>query len=106
MAFAEFNQTLSGTRNAAGSYVNGVWVNGAPANISLACSVQPSTGKEILLLPEGRRTESAYTLRSVAEIKEGDKFTIFGDVHEVLKVQVWQNGIISHYLGVATRIQP
>ena len=106
MAFTEFNRTLTGSRNATGSYVNSVWVAGASSPLSLKASVQPSSDKELMLLPEGRRSESGYTLRSFSEIIEGDFFTIQGDIHEVLKVQIWQNGIISHYLGVATKVQP
>ena len=101
MAFEQFNQTLTGTRKSGGAYVNGVWTPSV-----IRSSVQPSSDKELKLLPEGRREDGAYTLRSKSEILEGDVFDIYGEDHEVTKRQVWQNGVIPHYLGIATKVQP
>ena len=105
--FAVFNQTVSGTRaSGAGDYdtPDGSYNPPARVAIGIQSSVQPSPDKELKLLPEGRRTDGAYSLRSATEIREGDIFSIYGNDHEVLKVQVWQNGIIPHYMAIAVRM--
>lgn len=104
MAFVEFNQTVTGVRRAAGTYVNGVFVPGAETPLSIESSVQPASEIELRLLPEARREDGAYSLRSESEIRNGDIFTLFGDEYEVLRLQVWQNGIIPHYLCIAVRM--
>lgn len=104
--FAEFNQTITGTRPATGSYVDGVWTAGADAALSIEASVNPSTAQELQLLPEGRRTDGAYTLCTETEVLEGDVFSIYGDDHEVIRRQVWQNGILPHYLAICVRMHP
>lgn len=105
MAFDEFNQTLTGIRPSGGGYVNGVWTPGPFDPITIGASVQPSNENELKLLPEGRRVDGAYSLRSFTEIKEKDIITIYGDDYEVLKVQSWLNGVINHYLAIAVRVQ-
>lgn len=104
MAFVEFNQTVNGVRRAAGTYVNGVFVPGAETPLSIESSVQPASEIELRLLPEARREDGAYSLRSESEIRNGDIFTLFGDEYEVLRLQVWQNGVIPHYMAVAVRM--
>lgn len=106
MAFGQFNSPLTGTRPAGGTYVAGFWTPAAPLPIAVQGSVQPARDEELALLPEGRRKDGAYTIRSFQEIQEGDVFVLFGASHEVLRRQVWQNGVISHYLGVAVRMHP
>jgi hypothetical protein len=106
MAFPQFDLLIPGTRKGAGAYTNGAWVPTAPGNISIRGSVQPASENELRLLPEGRREDGAYAIRSRSEIRTGDVFTIGGQAHEVLRAQVWQNGVIPHYLGIAVRVQP
>ena len=103
MAFGQFNTQVSGTRKSSGQYVDGVWVPTNGSSLSIAASIQPASENELKLLPQGRREGGAYALRSKSEIKEGDVFTLYGDAHEVVKRQVWQNGVLPHYLGVAVR---
>ena len=105
MAFTQFNQLITGSRKTIGTYVNGVWIEGAHVIISILTSVQPSNNLELQLLPEGRREQGAYTLRSTSEIINGDMFTINSEQYEVLGIQVWQNKVIPHYLAVAVRTQ-
>lgn len=103
MAFNQFNQVVTGERRAAGSYVSGVWVEGAVAALSIGASVQPASQNELKLLPQGRIEAGAYSLRSKTEILEGDIFVIGGERHEVIRRQIWQNGVLPHYLGIAVR---
>lgn len=105
--FAVFNKTVTGTRaSGSGDYntPDGSYNPPTRVTISIQSSVQPSPDKELKLLPEGRRTDGAYSLRSATEILEGDIFNIYGNDHEVLRVRPWQNGIIPHYLGIAVRM--
>jgi hypothetical protein len=106
MAFPQFDRLIPGTRKGAGVYTSGTWVPTAPTNISIRGSVQPASENELRLLPEGRREDGAYAIRSRSEIRTGDVFTIVGQAHEVIRAQVWQNGVIPHYLGIAVRVQP
>jgi len=123
MAFAQFNQPLSVTRDLGGSYVNGIWTPaevvwndggswddnlswGDPFPFTVYGSVQPSNENELNLLPEGRREDGAYTIRTRVELRAGDLVPIGDQDHEVIRRQVWQNGVIPHYVGIAVRVQP
>jgi len=106
MAFAQFNQSLSVTREPGGSYVDGVWAPGSPVTVQISGSVQPASENELKLLPEGRREDGAYAIRSLQELRAGDVVPIGGEDHEVVRRQVWQNGVIPHYVGIAVRVQP
>ena len=100
---SSFRQIVAGQRPGAGSYVDGVWTPGEPAPLSIRASVQPASENELKLLPEGRREDGAYALRTASEILMGDVFMIDGERHEIIKRQVWQNNVIPHYLGMAVR---
>lgn len=102
---SSFRQTVTGERPGVGSYIGGVWTPMTPAALSIRASVQPASENELKLLPEGRREYGAYALRTATLIMMGDVFLIGGERHEVIKRQVWQNGVIPHYLGVAVREQ-
>ena len=106
MAFGQFNQIITGTRKTTGEYVNGVWTPAVPAPLTIASSVQPTTGDDMQRLPEGRRIDAAYTLRSKSEIRNGDVFDLFGVDHEVVRVEPWQNGVIPHYMALTVAVQP
>lgn len=105
MAFAIFNQRVEGQRKHGGRYVGGVWYPGVTGPIVIGASVQPSPGKDLELLPEGRRTTGAYTLYAVEPLVVEDVFQLFGEAYEVLHAESWQNGIIPHYKAVAAKMQ-
>lgn len=105
MAFDIFNKTVTGTRKTGGAYVEGDWVPSPPVPLVLRTSVQPSPKKDLELLPEGRRESAAYSLFSKTEIQNGDIVVLFGENYEVLAVEIWQNGILPHYKGVAAKMQ-
>lgn len=98
-------KTLTLSRPAAGSYVNGVWVEGAVTQSFFEASVQPLAGKEIELLPEERRNTESYKLFTDTELltvntssrRNADIITIDGRNFEVYSVKSWQNTIINHY---------
>ena len=107
--FPEFSRTVTGTRQTPGAWADGIWVPGATVPISIFASVQPSSTRDreliLKLLPEGRREESSFKLRAAEEIRTGDRFDLYGTVHEVLSVQVWQSGVIPHFTALAVRMQ-
>ena len=107
--FAQFNQTLQGVRRGEGSYVMGKWVPGPEAPIVIRTSVQPVTNKDqeslVKRLPEGTRIASAFRLYTKDEIRELDILVIRGFRHEVMVLDVWDNGVLPHYKAIAVRMQ-
>lgn len=103
-------------RKAAGSYVNGVWVEGAETLILITASIQPTSGEEMLSLPEGRRNKKTYSLFTSTDINlivgstNPDQVQIFGERYEVVRVEPWQNnppvfGIVNHYKFYAQALE-
>ena len=93
-----FGQTVTVTRYAAGSYVNGTYVSGAISTFSAIMSVQPMTGRELLNLPEAQRTRNIvkgycptqlYTAQQSAS-KKADLVTVGTKTYEVQNVEHWQ----------------
>lgn len=105
MAFNVFNQTLTLQRTGPGGYTGGLWQEGTSGQVSIRSSVQPSSPKELQLLPEGRREAGAFTLYSKTEIRLEDVVMLFGDPYEILKVEIWQNRILPHYKAIAVKMQ-
>lgn len=106
--FEIFRVPVALYRKAAGTYVNGIWVEGVETTINITASIQPTTGEEMLSLPEGRRQRKTYSLftssrvYTVQDQTNPDQLVIFGERYEVIKVEVWQNnppvfGIVNHY---------
>ena len=94
---SSFGSTVTITRYAAGSYVNGSYVAGATSSISATMSVQPMNGRDLLLLPEGQRTRNflkgyssvvVYTADQAAS-KKADVVTVGSKNYEVHSVQEW-----------------
>jgi hypothetical protein len=104
--------SLTLTRYNAGSYINGLWVNGSTTTPVIQANVQPLKGEEILDLPEGQRDKKAITLYTASLIKapdesaqtRGDVFTFDGDTYEVKVVRKWSMGVRDHYQALACRV--
>ena len=103
-------------RKAAGTYVNGIFVEGAETLIIITASIQPTTGEEMLSLPEGRRDKKTYSLFTSTDINvivggaNPDQVLIFGERYEVVRVEPWQNrptvfGIINHFKFYAQALE-
>ena len=43
-----------------GSYVAGKWVKGTPVTTAIMATVQPASGRQLMDMPEGIRTEAKY----------------------------------------------
>lgn len=106
-------QSLTVTRYAGGSKVNGKWVEGTPSTFTINASVQPLTPKEIELLPEGRRAsgenyklyaDPSPILKTVSGDENPDKISIYSQDFEVFSIERWENSIISHIKYIVTRV--
>ena len=103
-------------RKAAGTYVNGIWVEGGETLIVITASIQPTTGEEMLSLPECRRNRKTYSLFTSTKINlistgtNPDQVEIFGERFEVVRVEPWQNnppvfGIVNHFKFFAQALE-
>lgn len=63
---------MTGLRFAAGSRVEGDWVSGASSPLSFTGSAQPSTPKEVQMIPAGERTKEAITVFSTLRLRASD----------------------------------
>lgn len=101
-------------RRAAGSYVNGDWMEGSTTEVVVQANIQPLKGYEILQLPESERTRvwwKVYSADVLRTAKEGshaaDEFIWKGDRYKIMKIDDWTSGmgILEHVRALATRIE-
>lgn len=103
-------------RQSLGSYVNGLWVPAGETLIVITASIQPTTGEEMLSIPEGRRDRKSYALFTSTDVNviaggsNPDQVQIFGERYEVVRVEPWQNnppvfGIVNHYKFYASALE-
>lgn len=78
------------TRTAVGSYNgSGIYVPGATSTFTISASIQPTSGRDLLALPEGQRTQENRTVYTETELKtrtpttDPDKISIDGETWEV-----------------------
>lgn len=114
--FEIFRVPLNVYRKNSGSYVNGVWVQVGETTIPITASIQPTTGEEMLSLPEGRRNRKTYSLFTSTKINlittstNPDQIDIFGERYEIIRVEPWQNnppvfGIVNHFKFYASALE-
>lgn len=91
----------------------------SPTIISATASVQP-LGKDVALVPEGRRDKAEFKFYTSTEIfgvttQNPDQITVLkapftGIVYEVININDWQNNsnfnVTNHYKFVALRLHP
>lgn len=97
-----------------------VTISNSPTIISATASVQPLEGKDVQLIPEGRRDRESYTMFTSTQIlgittQNPDQVTVLkgpftGLVFEVISIEDWQNNsnftIVNHYKYIAMRLAP
>ena len=105
--------TFSVKRYLAGTLNKGRYAESAESTFNITASKQPPTGKEMLLMPEGRRETETYILYTDTKLNpaiqggaNADRVIIDGDDFEVLKCETWQNDIINHYRATVQRRIP
>jgi len=94
------NETITITRKAAGSYVNGLYVDGAETVTSIAANVQPLSGSQILQLAEADRKRESWAIFTESEIRVNDLVTRGGKTYEVQRVEDFRNQPVPHYEGI------
>jgi len=111
-------RTLTGIRPTGAHDINGRWQESTTAGISFEASVQPLSSRELKSLPEGRKADASfrlytdYALKTVDEKtgKNADRVKIKDRSgaerwYEVISVEDWGNGIVSHYKAVVSLME-
>lgn len=98
--------TVVVTRRAAGGHVDGVWTPGAESTFTVRGSLQPLTGRELLVVPEGERGRARWALYTTTELQtadeaaatDADRVAWRGRSLVVVKVEDWSHmGRLAHY---------
>ena len=101
-----FRKPFSVKRTVAGSYVNGVYVEGAETTITIQASVQPVSGQDLVAIPEGRRASDMVKIYTDSDLfgqgdagsgQSPDRLTYRGADYEIYTKDVNQSGVINHY---------
>jgi len=111
-----FSRNFTLTQESTGSRVDGLWVDGTQVVTTLKGSIQPSTDKERLQLPEGERAMEAITVYinttdkdAISPIKVGstqtdsDIITVDSLDYAVRSVSRWHD--FGHLTAIATRLE-
>jgi len=99
-----------------GIYVKGRWEPGSTfTETQIVASIQPSTGKEREILPEGERTKEViriytkYGLRQPIEQQnvKGDRISYKGRSYEVRMVETWDFdwNDMAHFKALAVMVE-
>ena len=86
-------------RHAGGVYVEGVWTPTAPGSTTIKATIQPTSGKERINLPEGVRDSAKWTIWSREILANSDELTIKGETHIIL--HVWERDEGAFYRAIA-----
>ena len=108
---SQFRTPFLVIRKQPGSYVNGHWVNGTAELFEIQASVQPMSGKDMEMLPEGRRGSQAVKIYTSTQLRTVDdanpaEVQAFGSAFELVTVEPWQSNVISHYKCIGVRTGP
>jgi hypothetical protein len=101
--------TYTVTRTAQGVYTNGRYTPGATTTFPIVASIQPVTGRDLQLLPEGQHASESrivYTtteLRSRATANDPDTIAIDGEAWDVISFERWEAFGDTHWRGIAGR---
>lgn len=89
-----------------GEYVRGKWVEGEGVKTSFQGTWQPASGKQLELLPEGKRDGETYVCYAPIGIefttsdpvsgKGCDYVEINDRKFQVVRVSKWNNGVLPH----------
>jgi hypothetical protein len=101
---------------APGDWVKGSWVEGKPARTDFKGSWQAASGQALQVLPDGKRNREAYKVFAPIELDftaadeerkvSGDRIIWEGKEYEVSAAAKWNNGLISHWELICTRVPP
>ncbi len=114
--FEIFRIPLTIYRQGITTYVNGIPQTPSETAIAITASVQPTTGEEMLSIPEGRRNRKSYALFTSTKVEvihtgaNPDQIVIYGERYEIIRVEIWQNnppvfGNVNHYKFIASALE-
>lgn len=89
--------TYEVSRRAAATFLRGVAVPASPQTFAIRASVQPAGGKDLLRLPEGRRTNETRVIFTTTQLYTGDQgsayeadvVTVDGEGWEIQHCEDW-----------------
>lgn len=98
-------------RYGAGSYVNGFYQAGTVEELSIQGSLQPTRGKDTLVLPEGFRfrqsfnfySDDALTTASQVGLKLADRVLVDGVPFVVMTSEKWQGVDLPYSKAILVR---
>jgi hypothetical protein len=100
------------TRTAEGSRPNGRYTPGSASTFPIIASVQPVSGRELMILPEAQHVEEVRVVYTATEIKtrepgyEPDKVTIDGAAWTVIRAERWTYGAETYWRALVSRRAP
>lgn len=110
--------TYTVTRRARGRLVHGKITDGATTTVLITASVSPASGKDLLRLPEGRRTNESRVVFTTTELYTGgqvgsetqatyqaDRILIDGKDYEVSHVETWRDPVTQTSIGYRVVVQ-
>lgn len=105
------NGPFTVTRTAAPTYDKGRQVKGAGTTFDVDGCIQPLTDRELLILPEGKRTKETRKLYTDAVLypvgsAPGDRVSVDGEMFEVYSKSGYPGSDIPHYKYVLTKEAP
>lgn len=108
---SSFRQTFDVLKEAAGSYVNGIWVAGARTTGTILASIQPVVEQDLITAPEGRRMTDMIKVYTETDLQIGEEaFYLQPDIivwrgycYEITSQSVRQMNVINHYKYYATK---
>ena len=107
-----FRKPFTVKRNAAGGYVNGVYVEGAETTITIQASVQPVSGQDLVAIPEGRRASDMVKVYTSEDLfgqgdagtgQSPDRLVYRGKEYEIYTKEPNQMGVVSHFKYYAVK---
>jgi apolipoprotein N-acyltransferase len=107
---SSFRRTITVSRQAAGSHVNGIWTPGTTTTTTIQASVQPATARDMERLPEGRRQTGAVKVYTSAALlveqgtQKADRIILPSGTYEVAQADEWQNGVLPHNAYLCARV--
>ncbi len=100
------------TASLTGGWINGAAIPNPPQALVVSATVQPLSGHDLLILPEGERTTERIWLYTDTELQTAsgaqgttpDVVTWRGIQYQVQRVDRWQETALAHFRAMAVRI--
>lgn len=109
--------TYTVTRTTRGTLSYGKYQDGSTSTLQITASVSPASGKDLLRVPEGRRTNESrllftttelYTGDAIGELQSGylaDTIVIDSKTFEVSHVEIWRDPATQTAIGYRCIVQ-